>query len=39
MSGRFYVKREAVDTAGHTTDPDRVERLWTQSARLVGLPA
>ncbi|SDU49776.1 SDR family NAD(P)-dependent oxidoreductase [Jiangella alkaliphila] len=39
VSGRFYVKRKAVETAGHTTDPDRVERLWRESARLVGLPA
>ncbi|PZF85459.1 SDR family NAD(P)-dependent oxidoreductase [Jiangella anatolica] len=38
VSGRFYVKRRAVQTAGHTTDPERVERLWRESARLVGLP-
>ncbi|WP_116953550.1 SDR family NAD(P)-dependent oxidoreductase [Jiangella endophytica] len=38
VSGRFYVKRRAVETAEHTTDPDRVERLWRESARLVGLP-
>lgn len=38
VSGRFYVKRRDVPTAAHTTDPDRVERLWRESARLVGLP-
>lgn len=38
VSGRFYVKRREVPTAAHTTDPDRVERLWRESARLVGLP-
>lgn len=39
VSGRFYVKRRAVETAAHTTDQDRVERLWRESAGLVGLPA
>lgn len=38
-SGRFFVARRAVATAPHTTDPARVERLWEQSAELVGLPA
>ncbi|SDT59739.1 SDR family NAD(P)-dependent oxidoreductase [Jiangella sp. DSM 45060] len=37
VSGRFYVRRRVVPTAAHTTDPDRVERLWHESARLVGL--
>ncbi|MDQ7908042.1 SDR family NAD(P)-dependent oxidoreductase [Phytohabitans sp. ZYX-F-186] len=39
VTGRFFVKRRAVRTAPHTTAPERVERLWRESARLVGLPA
>ncbi|MGP4109869.1 SDR family NAD(P)-dependent oxidoreductase [Streptomyces sp. 4N509B] len=39
VTGTFFVKRRAVETAPHTTDPHRVERLWRESARLVGLPA
>ncbi|MFC5744370.1 SDR family NAD(P)-dependent oxidoreductase [Actinomadura rugatobispora] len=39
VTGRFFVKRRAVETAPHTTAPERVERLWRESARLVGLPA
>ncbi|QFG24495.1 SDR family NAD(P)-dependent oxidoreductase [Actinomadura sp. WMMB 499] len=39
VTGEFFVKRRAVRTAPHTTDPERVERLWRESARLVGLPA
>ncbi|HEY3502133.1 MAG TPA: SDR family NAD(P)-dependent oxidoreductase [Actinocatenispora sp.] len=38
-TGRFYVDRRPVETAGHTTDQARCDRLWTESARLVGLPA
>ncbi|MFD0856180.1 hypothetical protein ACFQ07_28330, partial [Actinomadura adrarensis] len=38
VTGEFFVKRQAVETAQHTTDPERVERLWQESARLVGLP-
>lgn len=38
-TGGFYVDRRAVETAGHTTDPARCDRLWAESARLVGLPA
>jgi NAD(P)-dependent dehydrogenase (short-subunit alcohol dehydrogenase family) len=38
VTGRFFVDREVVPTAPHTTDPDRCERLWAQSARLTGLP-
>lgn len=29
----------ALDVVVSTTDPERCERLWQQSARLVGLPA
>jgi NAD(P)-dependent dehydrogenase (short-subunit alcohol dehydrogenase family) len=39
VTGRFFVKRRAVETAPHTTAPERLERLWRESARLVGLPA
>ncbi|MGH3305067.1 MAG: SDR family NAD(P)-dependent oxidoreductase [Streptosporangiaceae bacterium] len=39
MTGRFFVDREQVETAPHTTDPARCERLWIASARLTGLPA
>jgi NAD(P)-dependent dehydrogenase (short-subunit alcohol dehydrogenase family) len=37
VSGAFFVKREQVQTAPHTTDPERCERLWEESARLTGL--
>ncbi|MFF3226948.1 SDR family NAD(P)-dependent oxidoreductase [Nocardia suismassiliense] len=37
VTGRFYVDRVEVHTAPHTTDPQRCERLWQDSARLVGL--
>jgi NAD(P)-dependent dehydrogenase (short-subunit alcohol dehydrogenase family) len=37
VSGAFFVKREQARTAPHTTDPDRCERLWNESARLTGL--
>ncbi len=39
ITGRFFVDREVVQTAPHTTDVERCDRLWVQSARLVGLPA
>ena len=39
VTGQFFVKREAVTTAPHTTDPARCDRLWDESARLVGQPA
>ncbi len=39
VTGRFFVDREPVQTAPHTTDPARCERLWMESARLAGLPA
>jgi NAD(P)-dependent dehydrogenase (short-subunit alcohol dehydrogenase family) len=38
VTGRFFVDRAPVETAPHTTDIERCERLWTESARLVGLP-
>lgn len=38
VSGRFYVRRTAVPTAPHTTDPARCDRLWDESARLSGVP-
>jgi NAD(P)-dependent dehydrogenase (short-subunit alcohol dehydrogenase family) len=37
VSGAFFVKRQRVQTAPHTTDPERCERLWDDSARLTGL--
>ncbi|MFG2005250.1 hypothetical protein ACGFNU_39505 [Spirillospora sp. NPDC048911] len=37
VTGRFFVDREQVDTAPHTTDAERCDRLWDESARLVGL--
>lgn len=39
VTGRFFVERQPVETAPHTTDPARGDRLWAESARLVGLPA
>ncbi len=39
VTGRFFVDRVPVETAPHTTDAERRERLWSESARLVGLPA
>ncbi len=39
VSGRFFVDRAAVETAPHTTDVQRCERLWNHSARLVGFDA
>ena len=39
VTGRFFVDRRVVETADHTTDTERCERLWRDSARLVGLPA
>ncbi|MFI0480293.1 SDR family NAD(P)-dependent oxidoreductase [Actinomadura sp. 9N215] len=35
VSGRFFVRRQVVPTASHTTDAGRCERLWNESARLV----
>jgi NAD(P)-dependent dehydrogenase (short-subunit alcohol dehydrogenase family) len=37
ITGRFFVKRKQVPTAPHTTDVARCDRLWDESARLVGL--
>jgi NAD(P)-dependent dehydrogenase (short-subunit alcohol dehydrogenase family) len=38
VTGCFFVDRAPVETAPHTTDIERCERLWNDSARLVGLP-
>jgi NAD(P)-dependent dehydrogenase (short-subunit alcohol dehydrogenase family) len=38
ITGKFFVKRQAVETAPHTTDQARCDRLWDESARLAGLP-
>jgi NAD(P)-dependent dehydrogenase (short-subunit alcohol dehydrogenase family) len=37
ITGRFFVRRTQAATAPHTTDPTRCDRLWEESARLVGL--
>jgi NAD(P)-dependent dehydrogenase (short-subunit alcohol dehydrogenase family) len=37
VTGRFFVERKQVMTAPHTTDVVRCDRLWDESARLVGL--
>ncbi len=37
VTGRFFVRRQQVTTAPHTTDVARGDRLWDESARLVGL--
>lgn len=37
-TGGCYVDRHQVPTADHTTDPARCDRLWRESAHLVGLP-
>lgn len=39
VTGRFFVDRRPVETAEHTTNRARCDRLWAESARLVGLPA
>ena len=39
INGTFFVDRKPVQTAPHTTDPGRCERLWKQSAQLCDLPA
>ena len=38
VTGRFFAKRQEFPTAPHTTDVARCDRLWEESARLVGLP-
>jgi NAD(P)-dependent dehydrogenase (short-subunit alcohol dehydrogenase family) len=38
VTGRFFVRRQPVPTAAHTTEVARCDRLWVASARLVGLP-
>lgn len=39
LTGGFYAERALVPVATHVTDPDRCERLWRDSAALVGLSA
>jgi NAD(P)-dependent dehydrogenase (short-subunit alcohol dehydrogenase family) len=36
-TGTYYVDRAPADNAPHITDPDRCDRLWSTSAKLVGL--
>jgi NAD(P)-dependent dehydrogenase (short-subunit alcohol dehydrogenase family) len=38
ITGRFFVDRQPVETAPHTTDPARCALLWEQTARLTGMP-
>lgn len=38
QTGRYFLRRQSVPTASHTTDPARLDRLWNESAALVGLP-
>jgi NAD(P)-dependent dehydrogenase (short-subunit alcohol dehydrogenase family) len=38
VTSSFFVDRSPVETAPHMTDTERCERLWNDSARLVGLP-
>ncbi|QUQ66513.1 SDR family NAD(P)-dependent oxidoreductase [Kutzneria sp. CA-103260] len=37
QTGGFYVERRLTPTAEHTTDRARCERLWRESAQLVGI--
>ena len=37
QSGHFFVHRKPADTAWHTREPERVDRLWRASAELVDL--
>jgi NAD(P)-dependent dehydrogenase (short-subunit alcohol dehydrogenase family) len=37
VTGTYYVDRTETALPSHASDPDRCERLWTTSARLVGL--
>jgi NAD(P)-dependent dehydrogenase (short-subunit alcohol dehydrogenase family) len=37
VTGQFFVRRKQTTTASHTTDVARCDRLWNESARLVGL--
>lgn len=37
VSGQFYVGRTRVSTAPHTSNPERCEKLWQESALLVGI--
>jgi NAD(P)-dependent dehydrogenase (short-subunit alcohol dehydrogenase family) len=39
VTGRFFVERQPVETAQHTTDVGRCSRLRETTARLLGMPA
>lgn len=39
ITGQFFVARKRAKTAPHTTDVARCDRLWDETAALVGLPA
>lgn len=39
VTGRFFVDRRQVETAAHTTDVGRCDRLWETTAHLLGMPA
>jgi NAD(P)-dependent dehydrogenase (short-subunit alcohol dehydrogenase family) len=36
-SGRYFVKKRAVDPLPHASDPVAAKRLWEESARMLGL--
>lgn len=38
VTGRYFANRDEVETAPHTTAPERLARLWATTARRVGLP-
>lgn len=39
VTGRFFVDREQVETAEHTIDSARCDRLWDTTAQLLGMPS
>jgi NAD(P)-dependent dehydrogenase (short-subunit alcohol dehydrogenase family) len=39
VTGRFFVRRRQVPTPAPTTDVERCDRLWDESARLAGIEA
>jgi hypothetical protein len=38
VTGKVFLDRTIVETAPHTTDSGRCDRLWAESARLTGMP-
>ncbi len=38
VTGSYFVDRQVVETAEHTTDLGRCDRLWDHTARLLGMP-